>query len=417
MVHVSTHDVGGGAARGAYWLHLALRQSGVDSRMFVAFSNQPESAVIASAPAAALCRARETIDDLALSAYPRRHPIYFSPASFTASHLADEINALGADIVNLHWVAGGFLLPEEIARLRGRVVWTLRDMWPFTGGCHYSEGCVRYGEQCGACPVLGSTEPDDITRQLWRRKDAAWRGVPLHLVGVSRWMADCARASSLFRGRPATVIPNGLSTGTFRPRDRRAARQALGLSESAKVILFGALFSTTDHRKGFQFLHPALEQLKDLDGLELVVFGASEAGEMVPPGLPTRFLGTIFDDEKLSGIYSAADVTVVPSMEDACPKVPIESMACGTPVVCFDATGMKDIVDHEINGYRATCYQAGDLAAGLRWVLEDSVRRNRLADEALAKVHREFTLPIQARRYRELYESLLASPLTVNDIT
>ena len=408
IVHVSTLDLGGGAARGAYWLHLALKQAGADSRMFVATSNSGSPDVIESRRGRELCRLREVLDEQALSAFPDRPPVYFSPATWSESAVASEINDLNADIINLHWVAGGFLLPEELSALRGPVVWTLRDMWPFTGGCHYSEGCLRFEAACGECPVLGSSQPDDLTHQLWRRKKEAWKTQPGQLVGVSRWMAECARSSSLFRDRPVEVIPNGLCVKTFAPRDKLKARKTLGIPASARVILFGALFSTADRRKGFQYLKPALELLGgDGDKPELVVFGATESDVVFENDLSIRYLGTIFDDEKLSELYSAADVTVAPSTEDACPKVPIESMACGTPVVCFDATGMRDIVEHKVTGYRARCYDPADLAAGIRWVLEEG-RQSSLSSSARAAVLREFATDLQAKRYLALYERLLA---------
>jgi glycosyltransferase involved in cell wall biosynthesis len=417
IVHVSTLDLGGGAARGAYWLHQALMLAGAHSRMFVAVSNSGSSEVLESTSGARLCRLREVLDREALAAFPRRHQVYFSPATFSGSSLVDEINALEADVINLHWIAGGFLTPEEIAGLQKPLVWTLRDMWPFNGGCHYSEGCRRYEHSCGQCPVLASADPDDLTRTLWRRKARVWKTRPFQLVAVSRWMADCARRSSLFRGRPVEVIPNGVSTETFAPRDKLAARKALGLPASTPMILFGALYSTSDKRKGFHLLKPALELLKksQTGPFGVLVFGATESNVVFEGNPPVCYLGTISDDQKLSEIYSAADVTVVPSLEDACPKVPMESMACGTPVVCFDATGLRDIVDHQSNGYRARCPDPADLAAGIQWVL-DRARWKELSGRAIFKARQEFALKAQAARYLALYERML-QPASVNDIT
>jgi len=425
ILHVSTLDLAGGAARGAYWLHRALREAGADSSMLVSDKRSDDPSVLGlwgADPAwAAACGERAALDEAVLAAHPRREAVYFSPASWTPGGVAEAINRFGADIVHLHWVEGGFVLPEDLPLLRGRLVWSLRDMWPLTGGCHYSEGCVRYGagepgDGCGRCPVLRSGDPEDATRRLWRRKEAAWRGLDLRVVAVSRWMADCARASRLFAGRPVDVIHNGVSTGTFSPHDRADARRRLGIPEEKAVLLYGALYSTTDARKGFQFLGPTLRRLaakRNPVGMELLVFGASQPEgpgrpeSDFPPGLAVRYLGTIKDDALLRLVYAAADVTLVPSVEDACPKVPIESMACGTPVVCFDATGMRDIVDHLENGYRARCFDPGDLAAGIDWVLS---QEGRLSAPALRKARKAFSLDVQVRKHLALYREMMAAP-------
>lgn len=413
ILHVSTLDIAGGAARGAYWIHRALREMGADSHMFVSDKRSQDPSVVTCPQEANwkdVIRARTELDEQRLSAYPNREAVYFSPASFSPGAAVEAINQIGADIVNLHWVCGGFLMPEDIPQLRGRIVWTLRDMWPFTGGCHYSEGCRRYAMQCGKCPVLQSAQDQDITRELWLRKEKSWREIPIQLVAVSRWMAECAQSSRLFASRNVEVIHNGLSLEQFAPHDQIEARKQLGLPQEKIIILFGALYSTTDRRKGFHHLQPTLDFLireYDLANIELLVFGASQSSLSFPPQISVRYLGTIFDDAMLRLVYAAADVTVVPSLEDACPKVPIESMACGTPVVCFDATGMKDIVSHCENGYRAQCFEPEDLARGIHWVLREAGPMAVLTQRCRAAVEHSFSLDAQARKYLRLYEKLM----------
>ena len=411
VLHISSSDISGGAARGAYWLHQALLQGGVDSRMFVADKRTHDEPVIACQDWSEVFRRREALDAQVRASFPNRKDVYFSPASFTPDSIAEQINRLEPDIINLHWVAGGLLMPEVIPHLRGRLVWTLRDMWPFTGGCHYSEGCQGYVESCGACPLLKSEQPLDVTRSLWQRKHDSWKSTALHLVAVSRWMASCAEASSLFRGRPIEVIHNGISMEIFTPRGKEEARKLLEIPPHKKIILFGALSAATDTRKGFHYLQAALKHLgqeKALKDTELLIFGASRSDLKCEDYLPTRYLGSIQDDLMLSRIYSAADVTVAPSLEDACPKVPIESMACGTPVACFDATGMIDIVDHRGNGYRARAYVPEDLALGIEWILQDPARWQSLSKKARQKVETGFSRTIQAKKYTQLYQKILS---------
>jgi hypothetical protein len=112
-----------------------------------------------------------------------------------------------ADIINLHWVAGSLDYPNAPLALRGKqIVWTLHDMNPLTGGCHYSGDCEKYQERCGACPQLGSNIQEDLARQNWDQKFYAFQNLDLNIVTPSKWLADCASKSSLLSKFPITVI-------------------------------------------------------------------------------------------------------------------------------------------------------------------------------------------------------------------
>ena len=106
-------------------------------------------------------------------------------------------------------------------------------------------------------------------------------------------------------------------------------------------------------------------------------------------------------------VYSAADVMIVPSLQETFGQTASEALACGTPVVAFNATGLKDIVEHQQNGYLAQPYEIDDLARGIAWVLENDQRHRKLAYHAREKVEQEFALEIPARRYKSLFNEIL----------
>jgi glycosyltransferase involved in cell wall biosynthesis len=180
----------------------------------------------------------------------------------------------------------------------------------------------------------------------------------------------------------------------------------LGLPSRKCSILFGAERATSDRRKGYELLQQALGQAAiDRDTADIIIFGESQSA--CSGGFETHCLGYLCEDESLRLAYSAADVMVVPSRQEAFGQTASEAMACGTPVVAFDATGLKDIVDHRQNGYLAKPFETADLAYGIQWILEDGERRRRLSRNAREKAVQEFDQELQARRYLDLYQRIL----------
>lgn len=416
VLHLSTSDANGGAARGAYWMHKALQKAGIDSWMLAANKYTDDPTVIGSKGITGSEKVwngvRQSFEHLPLKQYTNKTNALFSPAIYETKVL-DNISKINPDIINLHWVTEGFLKPETLRKLRKPIVWTLRDMWSFTGGCHYPGDCIGYQKQCGKCPILGSQSEKDLSNRVWKRKYKAWQNLNLTPVAVSSWMADCASKSSLFRDYPITVITNAVDSQRYRPIEKRLARQILGLPQDKKLILFGAIRATADPRKGFKYLISALTRLAQKSRwqteAEVVIFGAETPQQPINLGFKATYLGRLHDDVALALAYSSANVTVTPSIQDAFSKVPIESMACGTPVVAFDCTGFKDAIDHQINGYRAQCFSPEALAQGIDWILEDDQRWQQLSAAAVQAVENRFSFTSQAQQYIKLYSSLLVS--------
>ena len=408
VLHLSTSDIDNGGARAAYRLHQGLQHIGVTSQMLVRAKFSHDRTVIPEK--SLLTKLGPALSGVPLQLFAKDSLGMFSSQWFLDAILP-KVNQLNPDIIHLHWTCNGFLKIETLAKFNRPIAWTLHDMWPFTGGCHYADDCTRYTEACGSCPQLKSEKNSDLSRWIWQRKSIAWRNLDLAIVSPSNWLANCARTSSLFSKSRVEVVPHGLDLKKYKPIDRQFARGVFDLPQDKQLIFFGASPGTTGHlRKGFHLLQPALEHLKQLgwqDKLELVVFGASPPENPNDLGFKVHYLGSFQDDPSLALMYSAADVVVVPSMQEAFGLVAAESMACGTPVAAFAATGLRDIVDHQQNGYLAQPFEAIDLAKGIAWIVKDSDRHKHLRLEARKKAEQEFDLAVQAHRYLPIYESLL----------
>lgn len=356
-------------------------------------------------------RAFQTRNQQALSQYPNRPSgLEMFTIPWAANRLKDTPELHNADIINLHWISGTLSIADNVNFLKDKkIVWTLHDMNPFTGGCHYAGECRGYENYCGNCPQLCSNQENDLSQEIWKLKKSAYRELDIEIVVLCDWMAKCVKKSSLLSSFPVHVIPNGLPTDIFKPYPQAKIRESLQVPRDAFVILFGAN-TVTNARKGFAYLVRALECLKKLtisDQVVLATFGHHAQAAVQHLGLPTFAFDYVDKESELALIYSMADVTVIPSLEDNLPNVVLESLACGTPVVGFDVGGIPDMIEHQVNGYLASAGDVNGLAQGIRWIMDQKKTRNQIHLKCRETTLSRYNLPLQAQRYQELFEKIL----------
>jgi glycosyltransferase involved in cell wall biosynthesis len=415
VCHISKFDLSGGAARSAWRLHGGLRGIGVDSRMLVLLKRSHDSNVFRHvSPANLFTRKFRAAGQRLVDRQKERWMRAVSPLSecFSGDRnprgMTMELSLRSDDIVNLHWVAdlldyASFFPAVATER---PIVWTLHDMNPFTGGCHYDNECGRHIDQCGACPALGSELVNDPSRRIWNRKAKVFRQLPadrLHIVAPSSWLRREAQNSSLFKPFRTHHIPYGIDTEEFAPRDQHFSRELLGLPKDSRIVLFIAA-NLTNQRKGAHLLFEALSRLASIENLLLVSLGSNS--NTLNTHLPIAHLGNISDDRLLSAAYSAANVMAIPSLQDNLPNTVLESMACGTPVVGFDTGGIPDMVRPRETGWLAPVANSERFAEHIREALENRTLRDRLSKNCRRVALQEYTLSIQATRYMNLYRDL-----------
>jgi len=406
VLHLSIGDGGGGAAMGAYRLHRGLLGAGVDSEMLVLRKVTEDPTVHRLADrlnrwGRARRRLAERRQQRRLSINPRLEGSAHWSLNQFVYPIASAINTFAANIVHLHWVGDNFLPIEQLALIEAPIVWTLRDMWAFSGGCHYAGDCLNYRDACGKCPQLRHPSKRDISWRVNRLKQRAWSQLPLTIVTISEWLAERARASSILGDRRIEVIGNPIDPRVFKPLDRAASRYAFNLPQDKRLILFGAIGGASDRRKGFSYLADALKLGIAEGETELVVFGSARA-EALDVGLPARQLGRFHDEVSLGMLYSACDVYVLPTTQEALGKTLMEALACGTPCVAFAGTGPDDMIRHRLDGFLARMKDGADLAAGIEWALAQDWPRADLHARIVAR----YGVERISERYVKLYESL-----------
>jgi len=411
VIHVNYFDYEGGAARAAYRLHQGMRRIGLDSRMVVLrkLGDDPHVHGTSEGNRRLITILRQRTASMVLRSQHSPNTAHHS-VNLIPSGLANWLNRSDADIVNLHWLGHETMSIAEVGTIKKPIVWTMHDMWPFSGTEHYDDldAPGRWRNGYLATDRAMAHKGLDLDTWTFRRKLRAWKNQTFHLASPSQWLADCSRQSALFSRMPSRVIHNGIDLGVYKPVNRTIVRGILNLPSNKRFILFGAVDSISDTRKGFHLLQPALLRLAAdgwADQVELLIFGASKPKRPPDFGLPTHYLGRITDDIVLNMLYAAADVFVAPSMQDNLPNTLVESLASGTPCVAFDTGGMRDLIEPGRTGFLARPFDTDDLALGIDQVLRSDAATMRHA--CRTKALRSLGDLMAAENYLAYYQEIL----------
>ena len=405
---VSYSDTMGGASKAAHRLHRAFRSMKVCSTMLVSEKSSDDRYVVGPESYSAIARSM-------LLAYAGWRIAKTQKTNDTGPHslnvfpwgLFKAIKRSDAEIVNLHWINRESLSIEQVARIRKPLVFTLHDMWAFCGAEHYGSDNPESRFIAGYNP--NNRHPGDrgidLDRWVWNRKKTFWIK-PHHVICPSNWLADCARSSQLMKDWPVHVIPNAIDLECFKPLDKMFCRKALGINPDVVVVAFGAIKGTKDFRKGFDLLVSAI-RLLSVQGYsnetEYIVFGQSEPNIPLNLSATVKYMGYLHDDWTLALLYNSADVMVVPSRQEAFGQTASEAQACGCPVVAFNSTGLRDVVEDRMTGYLAEPFSPEDLANGIRWVLQDSSRGAELSDHSRKRALRLWTPEKIVGKYLDVF--------------
>lgn len=409
---VNTSENTGGAAIAANRLMEALKNNGVKAKMLVR-DKQTDRITVAALPPSVLHKLKFVWERAVIwrANRFRKNNLFQVDVANAGTDITKLPEFREADVIHLHWVNQGFLSLQNLQQIvdSGKpVVWTMHDMWPFTGICHYSDRCDRYRTSCHHCPLLyGGGAENDLSARTFRRKERLLRRAHIRFVACSRWLEELARQSRLLTGQSVCAIPNAINTSLFRPGRKAPARLEWHLPADKKLLLFGS-FKITDERKGIRYLVEAcrliLGHRPELAGqLAIVVVGrqAEQMQGMFP--FPLHTIDYIADERRMALLYQAVDVYVTPSLQDNLPNTIVEAMCCGVPCVGFNVGGIPEMIGHRSDGYLAQARDAADLAEGIAFVLQDETRYGELCRNAAHKAATTYGEHIVAPKYIQIY--------------
>ncbi len=418
IAHVATVDARGGAALAAFRLHQGLLEAGIASRMVV---QKKVSAL-------------ETVDLVELQATPfpwqaiedyaigmNRSPgwnTYYS-LGYPGTDLTGHPSIQGANLIHLHWVAGFQSIPAiaSLQALGKPMVWTLHDQRPFTGGCHFARDCRKFETDCDSCPQLAS-DPFRLAAANLSDSKALLKTEAMTIVAPSQWLAECARRSGLFQKCEVHVVPYGLDVNLFQPD--AGARDALGLDLGSVNFLFGADY-ISEIRKGFGHLLDAAKQcMSDADfahkvqqgRIRFLCFG-NPTPELESFPAPITYLGYVNSAPEMSRLYSAADLFLLPTLQDNLPNTMLESMSCGTPVAAFGVGGVVDVLTHGENGFLIAPGDSAELARTMVAVAKSPQLASQMRGICRQRIVENYPLKTQARRMEQIYSAKIGGRSSV----
>ena len=402
ILQINTVDNVGGAAKVAYRLKEGFKRKGHKSWMLVGTKLSSDSDVKQISTTNKYLRF-----GLNYLAYGTQLQYLNHLNSFQIRNRKDFLNA---DIVNLHNLHGGYFNSLALLGLTKTkpVVYTLHDMWSFTGHCAHSFDCEKWQTGCGDCPYL-SIYPAlrcDTTKILWKIKRWIYKKSDFVIVTPSMWLRDKVNKSMLY-DKEVRLIYNGVDETIFHPMDKTEVRRKLRLPEDKTIITFSAHGGVSSSWRSSKDLFEALSRIED-DNIMFLNIGSSERlDEKIRGDIEWLSIPHIYEEAKMAEYFAASDLLLYPTLADNCPLVVLEAMACGTPVIAFNTGGVPELVEHMKTGYVAEYKNSADLATGVDLFLSDEDLRAKAVILARKRVVDTFTLNQQVDNYLKLYAQIL----------
>lgn len=320
-----------------------------------------------------------------------------------------------SDVLHLHLIHDKpyfSILTLPMLSRRKPVVWTIHDCWPTTGMCVYPFECKRWLTGCtGKCPYPRGKSPLRyyVPALHWRIKQMVYRHMDLTLVVASQWTQDRVQRSPLLRHLPCHLIPFGLNLEVFAPKPKAQCRERLGIRPDERVLAFRGIPLKKDRYKGMRWLWEALELYEPHEPTCLLVLQDGKDFEFLSPKYRVLNLGWVYDDNQIADALCAADLFLMPSIQEAFGLMAVESMACGTPVVVFEGTSLPDVIKAPRGGLTVPAKDSVALAGAIERLLGDDDLRERLGRQGRQIAEQEYSLSLYVQRHLQLYEAIVES--------
>lgn len=405
VVHI-TKLPDGGASWCAMRICHALREQGIDAQMLLMQGNTADNITIAKADwlyrEHSHIGVRLLVKILKLILRPcfeylirqrkqaeQKNKIFFTSPVTGYTGLANHPLVQEADIVHLHWISDFVDFPTFFKRVKKPIIWTIHDENPGLGGFHY----LSHREGASEEYLKLDKKYEKIKRE------ALENGNKPYLVAISSYMKNFFTKSIVLRNCPVKLIHNGVDCNEFHPLSNDKCRIKLGIPSDKKVFLFSS-YQIEDRRKGLHVLIPALDALND-SSIMLICLGNYKSVPQTQH-IQVRCEGLVIGSGRLSEYYSAADYFVLSSFQESFAQTPLESLACGTPVVAFPCGIIPELINPKI-GVMSDDFTTESLMEAIRKAMNTEYNHNEIREDVVSR----FSYDIIAKQYIELYNQVL----------
>ena len=318
-----------------------------------------------------------------------------------------------ADLYHLHWIAE-FVDYRALLYLQQRapIIWTLHDINPFTGGCHFAFDCDAFASRCTDCPQLSvqNHHSQSHAKQIWDLKNSIFQRLNpkrIKFIAPSSWIQKEANRSMLLRRFETMLVPNGVDHTRFHPLDKLEVKKS-GCVPTDKTVIMLCAVNLNDKFKGISYAIQAIKELPHPERFCVITVGNGSVSQMFENHeIQVIELGSIKEESEMNRAYNAADLLVISSVQDNLPNVVLEAMACALPVVAFATGGIPDMVQHDVTGFLVSTGDTQQLTQSIQTLADHPDTQKKMGHEARALVEKTFTLSRQASRISEVYEDLL----------
>jgi glycosyltransferase involved in cell wall biosynthesis len=420
VLHVNTRDRYGGAESSAWNLFKALQHRGLDSWMAVGQKTSDDAAVLEIPNESSrnrlvrACVAAPQLFGIARGLRWMAEPMHgldslrgVEDFHYPGTRRLLDLPPRRPDILHCHNLHGDFFDLRRLPWLSSQlpVIFNLRDTWAFTGHCAGFQDCGRWKTGCGRCPDLAiyPAIKRDTTRANWLRKSRIYSRSRLYVSVASQWMMDQV-SKSMLRGAQLKLIPNGIDFDVFRPGDQAGARRALDLPAGARIVLITA----HSMLKPLEVMLRVLRSV-ELPGERVIAVCVAKTGpfESWPNG-GVIYRPHQYDPKAMALYYQAADAFLQVATSESFGKAIVESMACGTPVVCNAVAATPELISNHETGMLVPDSTEAALAHALSRVLTDEGLRLRIIRQGLEFAHSRFSLDRQVAAFLDWYEEVIA---------
>jgi glycosyltransferase involved in cell wall biosynthesis len=405
ILHVNYSEINGGAAIGVNRLHKALKKKDINSEMLVIekSTNDPNIHGPNSSFEELFSSSKKILSRFIKKKLIKTNNKETFSFNLFSSNILKKINSINPSVVHLHWIGNEMISISQLKKIKKPIIWTFWDMWPICGAEHHSYD-KRFIDG-----YKKNNRPDhekgfDLNKFIWNYKKKNY-DFEFTVNAPSKWFYNEIKKSLLIKDKKIINITPNLDTNFWHPKDKQFSRDIYQFDKNDKILLFGSATST-NHRKGFDFLIKLFEKKKFIN-TKLIIFG-ERPKNLDKLKIDYKYIGKISDDVALSTLYSSADILLVPSMIEVFGQVGLEAQACGTPCIVFENTGLIDFVKHKETGYVSKHNDIDDFFNGINWILEKDVRYREISAKGTKITKESFDDEVIVKQFIKEYKNLLS---------